>query len=94
MSILDSVAEKIDSGELELSTPVAEGWSAYQIAALLNEAIKRFGIDRTPVPPQYVYNLGKNGQIDGIKGKMTGRRFDEATVQKFVEKWVSRNLTK
>jgi hypothetical protein len=92
MSILDSVAAKIDSGEITGTQVAQDGWTAYQVHRLLNEAVSKFSLARGPVTPQYVYNLAKNGNIDGIKGPVTGRRFDDETVQAFVERWVARNL--
>lgn len=95
MSELFSKIEKgIADGTIQVSDRPADGISGYQLARLLEEARVHFGIDRNPIVPQYVYNLIKNGSVDGIKGSATGRRFDEETVEKFVTKWVARNVKK
>ena len=90
--LFSKIQSQIEDGTIQLTDRPQEGQSAYQIARLLEAARVHFGIDRKPIVPQYVYNLAKQGQIDGNKGPVTGRRFSDDVVAAFVTKWVARNL--
>lgn len=81
---------QIAEGTLEVvaERPKSEGYTAYAVATLLNEAYGELGIERT-VRPQAMYNYAKAGRINGVKD---AKVFSETEVQDFVTKMVMKDL--
>ena len=92
-NLITDLQSQIDAGTLVPDETAPEGYTAYQVAVLLEETYKSLKINKT-VKPQYLYNLAKSGSVDGVKhASMKDVRFTEDVVKKFITKMVRRNLT-
>jgi hypothetical protein len=50
----------------------AEGFTAYMVATIVNEELRKLGLEE--IRPQMMYNYDKNGLINGAKGQNAQER--------------------
>lgn len=86
---------QIESGELVAEDEVVlEGATPYAIWKQLNNVFAQLKIVRdTPITPQYIYNLARQGKINPTKkGSQTNVRYTDDEVEAFITKMVAQNL--
>ena len=75
------------SQTIEIDDVETDGTTPYGIAKVVNEVLETIGSTKR-VAPQQMYNLAKNGKINGTKGS---KRFSDEEVEQFVARFVANN---